>query len=145
MVIHRKSSKEYSCIYVSKNHSKFKICKLKKCFVQDTIIWNYQSCIFSLNIDVQWLHYFLPRMFKNWFMLSVRISSYGCARVVLNFPYISLYFFPRTIFSSSSRLVRSTDKCMESSKHDWTLSCTATSLHFFFLKVLFLVPKVSNS
>ena len=48
----------------------------------------------------------------------------------LNFPYISLYFFPRTIFSSSSRLVRYTDKCMESSKHDWTLSVTATSLQF---------------
>ena len=61
---------------------------------------------------------------------------------VLNFPYISLYFFPRTIFSSSSRLVRYTDKCMESSKHDWTLSGTAKSVQFFFL---FLVPKVSNS
>ena len=33
---------------------------------------------------------------------------------------------------------------MESSKHGWTLSGTATSLHFF-LKILFLVPKVSNS
>ena len=49
---------------------------------------------------------------------------------VLNFPYISLYFFPRTIFRSSSRLVRYTDKCMEISKHDWTLSGTATSLLF---------------
>ena len=28
---------------------------------------------------------------------------------VLNFPYISLHFFPRTIFSSSSRLVRYTE------------------------------------
>ena len=54
-------------------------------------------------------------------------------------------FFPRTISSSSSRLVRYTDKCMENSKHDWTLCDTATSLHFFFLKILFLVPKVSNS
>ena len=35
-----------------------------------------------------------------------------------NFPYIFLYFFPRTIFISSSRLVRYTGKCMESSKHD---------------------------
>ena len=62
----------------------------------------------------------------------------------LNFPCISLYFFPLTIFRSSSRLVRFTDKCMESSKYDWTLSDTATSLQFF-LKILFLVPKVSNS
>ena len=45
---------------------------------------------------------------------------------------VSLYFFPRTIFSSSSRLIRYTDKCMESSKHDWTLSVTATSLQFCF-------------
>ena len=34
---------------------------------------------------------------------------------------------------------------MESSKRDWTLSGTATSLQFFFLKILFLVPKVFNS
>ena len=34
---------------------------------------------------------------------------------------------------------------MESSKHDWTLSGTATSLQYFFLKILFLVPKVPNS
>ena len=33
---------------------------------------------------------------------------------------------------------------MESSKHDWTLSGTATSSNFF-LKIVFLVPKVSNS
>ena len=38
---------------------------------------------------------------------------------ILNFLYISLYFFPRTIFSSSSRLVPYIDKCMEleMSKH----------------------------
>ena len=59
-------------------------------------------------------------------------------------PYISLYFFPRTIFSITSRLARYTDKCMEISKRGWTLSGTATSLQFF-LKILFLVPKVSNS
>ena len=34
---------------------------------------------------------------------------------------------------------------MESSKHDWTLSGTATSFQFFFLKIPFLVPKDSNS
>ena len=33
---------------------------------------------------------------------------------------------------------------MESSKHDWTLSVTATSLQFCS-KILFLVQKVSNS
>ena len=30
-------------------------------------------------------------------------------------------------------------------KHDWTLSGTASALQFFFLKILFPVPKVSNS
>ena len=39
---------------------------------------------------------------------------------------------------------KNTGECMESSKHDWTLSGTATSLQFF-LKILFLMPKVSNS
>ena len=34
---------------------------------------------------------------------------------------------------------------MESSKHDWTLSGTATSLQIFFLKILLLVLKVSKS
>ena len=29
---------------------------------------------------------------------------------------------------------KNTGKCMESSKHDWTLSGTVTSLQFFFLK-----------
>ena len=33
---------------------------------------------------------------------------------------------------------------MEISKHDWTLSGKASSLHFF-LKIVYLVPKVSNS
>ena len=52
-------------------------------------------------------------------------------KTVTSYSIISLYFFPRTIFSSSPRLVRYTDKCMKSSKHDWTLSGTATSLQFF--------------
>ena len=40
---------------------------------------------------------------------------------------------PRTAAKNSSR-EKNTDKCMESSKHDWTLSGTATSLQIFFLK-----------
>ena len=36
--------------------------------------------------------------------------------------------------SSTSQLVRYTDKCMEISKHDWTLSGTATSPLIFSLK-----------
>ena len=58
--------------------------------------------------------------------------------------HLSVFFSPRTIFSSSSRLVLYTHKCMENSKHDWTLSSTATSLQFF-LQILLLVLKVSNS
>ena len=57
------------------------------------------------------------------------VKAYLC----INWPYHGFrYFFPRTIFSSSSRLVRYADKCMKNSKHDWTLSGTATSLQFFF-------------
>ena len=51
---------------------------------------------------------------------------------------------PWTATKYSSR-EKNTGKCMESSKHDWTLSGTASSLQFFFLKILSLVPKVSNS
>ena len=58
--------------------------------------------------------------------------------------HLSVIFFPRTIFSRSSRLVRYTDKCMESSKHDWTLSAQLHPSNFS-LEILFLVPKVSNS
>ena len=46
---------------------------------------------------------------------------------------------PWTAINNSSR-EENTGKCMESSKHDWTLSGTATSL-----QILFLVPNVSNS
>ena len=62
-------------------------------------------------------------------------SIQSCFELSIHFPV----FFSRELF-----LVAVTDKCMESSKHDWTLSGTATSLQFF-LKLLFLVPKVSNS
>ena len=65
-----------------------------------------------------------------------------CFEFSIQFP---VFFFPRTIFSGSSQLVRFTDKCMESSKHDWTLSGTVTSFQFCFPKILFLVLKVSNS
>ena len=40
---------------------------------------------------------------------------------------------------------KNTGKCVGGSKHDWMLSGTATSLQLFFLKILCLVPKVSNS
>ena len=47
--------------------------------------------------------------------------------------------------TKNSSREKNTGKCMESSKHNWTPSGTATSLQFFFLKIFFLVPKVSNS
>ena len=50
---------------------------------------------------------------------------------------------PWTATKNSSR-EKNTGKCMESSKHNCTLSGTSASLQFF-LKILFLVPKVSNS
>ena len=62
-------------------------------------------------------------------------SVQSCFELFIYFPV----FFLRTIFSSSSWLVRYTDKCMFSSKHDWTLSGTATSIQFFhefFMNVL---------
>ena len=81
-------------------------------------------------------------------ILGKKLEGNSCPRkhlvVFWTFHTFPCIFFPRTIFSSSSRLVRYRDKCMTSSKHDWTLSGTATSLQFF-LKILFLVPKVSNS
>ena len=40
-------------------------------------------------------------------------SVQSCAELSIHF---SVFFSPRTIFSSSSQLVRHTDKCMESSK-----------------------------
>ena len=40
-------------------------------------------------------------------------------------------FFSPTIFSSSSRLIRYTDKCMEMSKPNLMLSSTATFLSYF--------------
>ena len=44
--------------------------------------------------------------------------------------HISLYF-SRKLFLEQFTAGSLTDKCMESSKHDWTLSGTATSLQFF--------------
>ena len=40
---------------------------------------------------------------------------------------------PAVNCSKNSSQEKNTGKCVESSKHDWTLSCTATSLKFFFL------------
>ena len=40
-------------------------------------------------------------------------------------------FFSRELFLERFTAGSLTDKCMESSKHDWTLSGTATSLQFF--------------
>ena len=72
-------------------------------------------CVFNDGI-------FMPhRAFHLGLVWLVRGDSFNC--LVFN-------FFLRTVFSSSSRLVRYTDKYMESSKHDWRLSVTATSLQF---------------
>ena len=64
-------------------------------------------------------------------------SVQSCFELYIHF---AAFFFPRTIFSSSSRLVRYTNKCTTG------LSFLA-QLHapIFFLKILFLVTKVSNS
>ena len=65
-------------------------------------------------------------------------SVQSCFELSIHFP---VFFSPRTIFNNSSRQVRYTDKCMESSKHDWTLSSTAASLKSFqfmnFSEVMF--------
>ena len=45
-------------------------------------------------------------------------SVQSCFELSIHFP---VFFSPPTIFSNSSQLVRFTDKCMESSKHDWSL------------------------
>ena len=42
-------------------------------------------------------------------------------------------FFSRELFLEQFTAGSLTDKCMKSSKHDWTLSGTATSLQFSFL------------
>ena len=58
-------------------------------------------------------------------------SVQSCFELSIHFP---VFFFPRTIFITSSRLVRYTDKCMESSKHDWTLA-GKTHLNLYFIQV----------
>ena len=70
----------------------------------------------------------------------LRKKSVGCSTarkrpvLFLTFHTFPCIFSRELFFSSSLRLVRYTDKCMENSKHDWTLSGTATSLQSFFLK-----------
>ena len=65
----------------------------------------------------------MPESVQSCFDLSIHLSVSDCSK-------------------NSSR-EKNTGKCMESSKHDWTLSGTATFLQIFF-KILLLVPKVSN-
>ena len=58
-------------------------------------------------------------------------SFQSCFELSKHFPV----FFSRELFLEQFTAGSLTDKCMESSKHgDWTLSGTATSLQFFFLK-----------
>ena len=67
-------------------------------------------------------------------------SVQSCFELSIHFPV----FFSHELFLEQFTAGSLTDKCMESSKHDWTLSGSAISLQFF-LKILFLLPKVSNS
>ena len=69
--------------------------------------------------------------FGNRKRIEKKLEGCSCPR---KGPVVFWIFLPRTIFRSSSRLVRYTDKCMESSKHHCMLSGTATSLQFFSLK-----------
>ena len=57
-------------------------------------------------------------------------SVQSCFECSIHFPV----FFSRALFLEQFTAGSLTDKCMESSKYDWTLSGTATSLQFFFLK-----------
>ena len=68
-------------------------------------------------------------------------SVQSCFELSIHFPVS----FSRELFLEQFTAGSLTDKCMESSKHDWTLSGTAISLQFFFLKILFLLPKGFNS
>ena len=110
--------------------------KLWACGVEYTKLEQFQiSCVTS-NLCYKLYQKFQLRKHLRW---TRGFCDYPCCS------FFSCIFFPANYFSSSSRLVRYRDKCMESSKHDWTLSSTATFLQFFFLKSFFLVPKVSNS
>ena len=61
-------------------------------------------------------------------------SAQSCFELSIHFPV----FFSRELFLVAVHdWFRYTDKCMESSKLDWTLSGTATSLQFFFLSAVF--------
>ena len=51
-------------------------------------------------------------------------SVQSCFELSIHFPV----FFSRELFLEQFTAGSLTDKCMESSKHDWTLSGTATSL-----------------
>ena len=54
-------------------------------------------------------------------------SVQSCFELSIYFPV----FFSRELFLEQFTAGSLTDKCMESSKHDWTLSGTATSLKIF--------------
>ena len=54
-------------------------------------------------------------------------SVESCFELSIHFPV----FFSRELFLGQFTAGSLTDKCMDSSKHDWTLSGTATSLQFY--------------
>ena len=58
-------------------------------------------------------------------------SVQSCYELSIHFP---VFFFPELFLVAVHGWFAITDKFMESSKRDWTLSGTATSLQFFFLK-----------
>ena len=54
-------------------------------------------------------------------------SVQSCFELSIHFPV----FFSRELFLEHFTAGSLTDKCMESSKHDWRLSGTVASLQFF--------------
>ena len=64
---------------------------------------------------------------KIWRGVAVPESVQSCFELSIHFPV----FFSRELFLEQFTAGSLTDKCMESLKHDWTLSGRATSLQFF--------------
>ena len=62
---------------------------------------------------------------KNWRDVAVPESFQSCFELSI---YLSVKRTSRELLLKMVRGKKNTGKCMESSKHDWTLSGTATSL-----------------
>ena len=65
---------------------------------------------------------------KNWRDVAVPESVQSCFELSI---YLSLKRTSRELLLKITRGEKIQGNVLESSKHDWTLSCTATSLQFF--------------